>query len=153
LTTILTFAGNTDAGAEVPWSADVLYGIHISNDDTNTDAEENIWIQFGVTDDGDWGVSVVGLPGSTDEIIGATGEGLEDGNAKVWAGLKDDPFFMDFAGLIGVFTAGNLDAYTGDDFFATKNARAIVLETNLDDVVDGDNPLHIWATTQVAATK
>ena len=150
-TAILTFAGPTDPGAEAPYSADVLYGIHISNDDDNATSEHDIWIQYGQNAAGDWGVAAAGVPGAAGEIVGPVGSDLADGPAHVWTDLADDPFFFDLVGF-GQTLGGTISFDSTRDFFAGKNIRAVVIETSLASVTGTDH-LRIWATTQVAAVE
>ena len=146
-TTVLTFAGPTGPGLEVPYNPDVEYTIHISNDDAPTVANHSIVVQFGQNGAGDWGVKASGVPGSAGDIVGPVGTDNTDGPAHVWADLSDDPFFFDLLGFSGTLTTGDL-AFTGADFFAGSNIRSIVVETSLSSVTGTEN-LRVWATTRV----
>lgn len=146
-TAILTFAGPTAPGAELAYSDNVQYGIHISNDDDSTNSEMDLWFQFGENASGDWGIQATGIPGSAGPIVGAVGTDLTDGPAHVWADLTDDPFFFDLAGFGTTLSSGTL-SFTAADFFAGSNIRSIVVETSLASVTGTDN-LRVWATTRV----
>jgi hypothetical protein len=85
-------------------------------------------------------------------LTGKTGNANNGGGAKVYAGVKDDPFFFDLAGFLrwrdpdgdGVYTytgSTNLDL---GDFFLGANISAIVLE--IPDSWLGSSA-NFWATT------
>ena len=66
---VLTFAPLTVAGGNATWDADVLYGIHIDNDDDFI-ADHDVWIRFGTDSGGAWGMQVLGLPGADPTVEG-----------------------------------------------------------------------------------
>lgn len=78
---------------------------------------------------------------------GGTGIGTAKGGAKVFAGVRSDPFFFDLTGFVGtVFGLGSDNL--GDnptDFFAGLNTNAIVLEVP-DDALGATN-IGVWGTT------
>jgi Domain of unknown function (DUF4331) len=78
----------------------------------------------------------------------ADGIGTAKGKAKVFAGVRSDPFFFDLTGFAGtVFGVGN-DGL-GDnpsDFFAPLNTNALVLEVP-DDALGARN-IAVWGTTE-----
>jgi hypothetical protein len=84
---------------------------------------------------------VVLAQGTTDETV--TGIG----SAKVFAGVRSDPFFFDLTGFVGtVFGLGNDDL--GDnptDFFAGLDTNALVIEVPDDSL--GDN-IGVWGVTE-----
>ena len=82
---------------------------------------------------------------------GWTGSTVQiDGGGRIWAGLRDDPFFFDLAGYLqlkdSTYTdASGLTDMPGDDFFAGTNVSSIVLE--LPDSRIGARA-KFWATTK-----
>jgi hypothetical protein len=83
---------------------------------------------------------------------GSTGSGVGSakGGAKVFAGLRSDPFFFDLTGFIGtVFGVGsdNLEVIDGDsaDFFEELNTNAVVIEVS-DDAIGATN-IGVWGQT------
>jgi hypothetical protein len=149
LNVVVTFGGplapaEGQAGAYDP---DVLYGIHIDNDADNT-SDIDIFARFAQNDLGNWGVQIVGLPGSTGTIVGAVEENLADGTAQAFTGLRDDPFFFDLAGFNETLMTGTLAFDPTRDFFAGQNITALVLQMPLDAASGlGGGNLSIWAVT------
>src|SRR5438874_1873893 len=86
---------------------------------------------------------------------GGTGIGSATGNAKVFAGVRADPFFFDLLGflgtVLGVGTAqlGNCGS-ANCDFFAPLNTNAIVLEVPNDSI--GATNIGVWGTTSYWAS-
>jgi hypothetical protein len=81
---------------------------------------------------------------------GGTGIGTAKGSAKVFAGVRSDPFFFDLTGFIGtVFGVGSdlLKVLDGDssDFFVDKDTNAVVIEVP-DDSIGGTN-IGVWGVT------
>jgi hypothetical protein len=81
---------------------------------------------------------------------GGSGIGTAKGNAKVFAGVRSDPFFFDLTGFIGtVFGIGTdkLDVLDGNhsDFFAGLNTNAVVLE--VPDEAIGATKIGVWGQT------
>lgn len=67
---------------------------------------------------------------------------------KVFAGLRDDPFYFDLVASDRVF-AGQQDRFsTAIDRFAYFSVSAIVVEVPLDAVYREPRPLQVWATTE-----
>ncbi len=153
LTTVLTFAGLGAAGAPAVYDPDVVYTINI---DTNADQtpEFSLKCHFS-TSGGNTLLMVDGLPGRTGtttsqvEAVTDTGAGQ-----KLFAGLRDDPFFFDLDGFHMTLDKAASDSTllfnNTRDFFAGTNVTAIVLEMKLSDVTaSGANPnLQLWATTE-----
>lgn len=142
---VITVQPLAASGDDAMYDADVLYGVHI---DTNLDEspDTDIWVRFGQDGDGNWGVQAEGLPGASGSVSGAVETVLEDGGAKVWAGMRDDPFFFDAVGYGDTLATGSV-AFTGDDFFAGLNALAIVLEFDTATTVGDAHQIQTWATT------
>lgn len=150
LSLALTFAGPLApvAGQAGAYDEDVLYGVHLDNNGDNT-PNVNIWVRFAQNDLGDWGVQVTGLPGTTGPVEGAVETTLEPGNdVKVWAGLRDDPFFFDLEGFNNTLATETLAFDPTRDSFAGANITAVVLEVPLAAALSGSDDLQVWATTR-----
>lgn len=124
----------------------MLYGIHIDNSGNNV-ANFDIWVRFGQNDLENWGVQVQGLPGATGPVVGPVETIIEEGNLKVWAGLRDDPFFFDLEGFLTTATTGTISFDPTRDFFAGQNITAVVLEIPLGAAQGGGSDLQVWSTT------
>jgi hypothetical protein len=81
---------------------------------------------------------------------GGTGIGTAVGSAKVFAGVRADPFFFDLLGFIGSvlkvgpFQLGACGA-ANCDFFAPLNTNAVVIEVPNDSI--GGTNIGVWGTT------
>ena len=81
---------------------------------------------------------------------GGTGIGTATGDAKVFAGVRADPFFFDLLGFLGTVLGvgpsqlGNCGA-SNCDFFAPLNTNAVVLEVPNDSI--GATNIGVWGTT------
>jgi hypothetical protein len=149
LVAVLSFSGPNPASPtqEIPCDRDVLYGIHISNDDDTT-ANFDIWARFGEDDVGNCFVQLTGVPGSATPIVGPVERVLQrPGNVMAFAGLRDDAFFFDLEGFRTTLMTGTLSFANDRDFFARQNTPAIVIEFPLVAVRPGAQRLRIWATT------
>ena len=85
---------------------------------------------------------------------GGSGIGTAKGGAKVFAGVRSDPFFFDLTGFIGtVFGVGtdDLDVLDGtsSDFFAGLNTNALVIEVPDDSI--GGTKIGVWGKTTYRA--
>jgi hypothetical protein len=77
---------------------------------------------------------------------GGTGIGTATGNAKVFAGVRADPFFFDLLGFLGtVLGVGTTQLGTGGDLFAGLNTNAMVIEVPNDSI--GATNIGVWGTT------
>ncbi|HEY4227693.1 MAG TPA: DUF4331 family protein [Candidatus Limnocylindrales bacterium] len=81
---------------------------------------------------------------------GGTGIGTATGTAKVFAGVRADPFFFDLIGFLGtVFHVGTGQlgncGSSNCDFFAPLNANAMVLEVPNASI--GATNIGVWGTT------
>jgi hypothetical protein len=152
---VVGFAGLSEAGGEPTYDADVLYTIHI-DDDNNRTSDREVYVRFGQNLNGEWGVRVDNLPGeagSFEGAVGATVSGKSGG--RVHADLFDDPFFFDFDGFQDTLASAmttpdelNLSFVNTNDSFAGTNVTAIVLD--MDAVAadaNGDGLLQMWVTT------
>jgi len=90
-------------------------------------------------------------------LTGMTGNTSVGGGAKLYAGIKDDPFFFDLASFFrwrdpngdGVYTYTGPTTFAGVDFFAGTNISTIVLE--IPDSWLGASA-NVWGTTYQGTT-
>jgi hypothetical protein len=132
---------------------DVLYGLHI---DTNADnvPDHDIYARFGQDEGGNWGVQVENLPGVPDAVSGPVEQEVDaGGGAKIWAGIRDDPFFFDSEGFRMSLASDPMsaDALKFDkdrDFALFQNATLLVVEFPLASLDGGGaSAFQVWATT------
>jgi hypothetical protein len=147
----LTFAGPNDpvAGQAGMYDRDVLYTIHIDTDD-DREADHSILARFGVSESGNWGLQLQGVPGADGTQAGAVEyvNRIAGSEGFFWAGLREDPFFFDLEGFQDTLANGTLGFDNTRDFFAGKNSSAIVIELETADINAGtDNTFSVWATT------
>jgi hypothetical protein len=147
VTAVIAFAGLAESGMPATYDAGVLYGLHVDNDGDG-ESDHDIWIRFGQNDAGDWGVQVTGLAGQ-DAVVGPVEEVIEAKlGQRVYAGLRDDPFFFDLEGFRDTVMTGTLSFQNDRNFFAGVNVTAIVIEASRDQLANGDDPFTIWTTTR-----
>jgi Domain of unknown function (DUF4331) len=156
-TLVLTFAGFGMPGKEATYDPNALYSIHLNRSSSSTfsnAADVDINIRFARNARGETGVQVENLPGATSALSGKVETTIVDGNKrKVFAGLRDDPFFFDLDGFKATLAkpASNstLSFSNTHDTFAGSNVTAVVIELDLADVtVNGTMPhVQTWATS------
>jgi hypothetical protein len=148
LVAVVTFDGLRPpmAGQKGTYDADVRYTIHLDrNGDQRSDAD--IDIQFAPAGDGASIIIVRGLPGAPPVIVGRVESVLRRGNAQVFAGLRDDPFFFDLEGFRQTLMTGTLSFRNDRDAFAGTNLTAVVLDMDLGAALGGGTSVDIWATS------
>jgi hypothetical protein len=150
--TVLVVDVNPLAGvvSGTEFATDAAYNINI--DRTGDAVADDVYtVTFGANAPGPKQSLTLARNGTT-ILTGKTGSANNGGGAKVFAGIKDDPFFFDLAGFLrwrdpdgdGAYTytgSTNLDL---GDFFAGTNISAIVLE--IPDSWLGSSA-NFWATT------
>lgn len=98
---------------------------------------------------------LAGAPGATGPANGTVVAGTGS-IARVFAGLRDDPFFIDLIWvlrLIGGMPGGPLTRAPGIDFFAALNCTALVIEVPASALRGSTgNVIRVWATTSRAKT-
>jgi len=148
-TFVMTFAGPVDAAADqaITCDRDVLYTIHLDTDDDNT-SDIDVHARFGEDDIGNCFLEVENVPGTDgDSIEGRVEHVISSGEAQIYAGLRDDPFFFDLQGFRDTLSSGDLSFVSDRDFFALKNSSALVVEVPLSAVSSTGDPFRVWATT------
>jgi hypothetical protein len=149
LVVVMTFAGPLDpvAGQQLTVDDDTVYEIHLDRAPVDQDPDVSIDVRFAQNALGNWGVRAIDVPGSSGPIIGNVEAELVDGEVKVFAGLREDPFFFDLQGFNETLAGGNLAFDSGRDFFAGKNVSALVIEMPVAAALGTASALDIWATT------
>lgn len=144
LTAIFTFNALAEPGDDANFDKRVLYAVHL---DTDGDAisDHDILVRFGQAIDASWGVQVEDLPGASGTITGAVETELSDGTARVWTGLREDPFFFDREGFLDTLATGSV-AFTATDFYEGLNITAVALELDLT-ALGSPASVDVWATS------
>jgi hypothetical protein len=141
------FAGLAEAGMPAVYDSGVLYTVHIDNDGDNL-SDHDIYVRFGQDARGEWGVQVENLPGIADPVIGPVETTIDAGlGLRVFAGLRDDPFFFDLDGFRETLMTGMLSFDNTRDTFAARNITAVVLEASIDALAGGADSVAVWVST------
>ncbi|MCB9669118.1 MAG: DUF4331 family protein [Alphaproteobacteria bacterium] len=144
---VLNFAGAGATTTTGMYDADALYGIHIdTDDDASNGAERTVWIRFGEDAVGNWGVQVTNFPGAGAPVVGPVESVITAPGGHVFVGVRNDPFYFDFAGFQSTISTGNL-AFTGADFFAGLNVTSIVLDMDANVAAAGGDHVNVWGTS------
>ena len=148
LVAAITFDGikTPTPGQEGTFDPGVLYTLNLDNDGDNV-ADLRIQTRFVVVPSDGMFLVVQGLPGSPGPVIGPVERVVRRGKVRVFAGLRDDPFFFDLEGFRQTVMTGTLSFVGTRDTFAGKNATAIVFEMDLDAALQGGTNVNLWATT------
>ena len=149
LVVIVTFAGPQSITLPAVYDRDVLYGVHIGTGVPKSDATQDIYFRFGAdTSNGAsrQGIEVTGVPGVSGAIIGPVETTLQKDGVLVRAGLFDDPFFFDSAGLGMSRSSGTLMFDRNRDFFGGQNLTAVIIEIPRSRISTGADPVGIWST-------
>ena len=125
---------------------DVLYTMHIDSDDASFDPDVSIHARFAQNGAGEWGVQLMGIPGTPGPVVGRVGATLDLAGALAYTGVREDPFFFDLQGFQTTLMTGTLAFDPTRDFFAGGNVSAIVVQIPLR-ALPGSGPYQIWATT------
>ena len=149
LTIIHTFGGPAALTLPAFYDRDLLQTIDISTSAPATSADISIRLRFGPgANPGEHGISVENLPGVNGAIVGPVEQILSKDGVRVYAGLRDDPFFFDNQGLrlsrtTGVLQFTNNAAQRPSVFFA-KNITAVAIEIPRSRL--GNGPIDISST-------
>lgn len=145
---VLTFSGPAMPAADQAgtYDADTLYAIHIDNTG-DAIANDTIYVRYGKNALDEWGIQVSGIPGEPADVVGAVETEISGASAKVWTGLRDDPFFFDLQGFQDTLMTGTLSFDGTRDSFAGANITSIVIEMPEAAVVGAGTTFSIWATT------
>jgi hypothetical protein len=144
---ILTFGGPAATNLPAFYDRDVLYNIDISTAAPGTSPEVAIKVKFGPgSAPGEWGVSVAHVPGVNGDIVGPVENVLSKDGVRVYAGLRDDPFFFDSQGLKESRAMGTIRFDKNRNFFGGKNITTVAIEIPKDRF-PASGQLDVWATT------
>jgi hypothetical protein len=162
------------APADATFGSDIFYEVKV---DTDGDAVEDQTYEFTFSDPREDGSQFVVAQHATDEAasngtadgalvgFGQVGKEVELNNgARLYTGLRSDPFFFDLEGFLGTVEGADNDRELNDgdeeDFFAGLDTLAIVIEIpdtelGLSDGSFGegllpDGTVGVWATTSDA---
>ena len=95
-------------------------------------------------------MQVSGLPGGRPLVTGPVETTIDAGmGLRVYAGLRDDPFFFDLDGFNKTLQTSTLSFDSKHDTFATTNVTAIVVEMSTDALVGNGKTFRLWASTRV----
>jgi hypothetical protein len=135
-------------GQAARFDQDVRYELHIGRDSfaTTRKSAVDIVIQMKL-EGGRWVVQAQNVPGASGTMKGDPETVITKGAAKLFVGLRDDPFFFDLEGFRNTLMTGTLMFDPTRDTFAGTNLTAIVIETDLNAVTAGSGKLYVWGTT------
>ncbi len=146
LVLIMTYAGYAMPSAEAAYDDDVLYTFHVSTDGDAV-AEHDLEVRFGQNGFGEWGVSARNVPGEAAAIEGPVEETLEGTGTKLFAGVRDDPFFFDLQGFQETLSTATLSFDSTRDVALLQNTNAIALEIPISALGGDRSQLRVWAST------
>jgi hypothetical protein len=132
---------------------EVLYTIHIDNDDDNVADLKFNW-RFSQNEImGKKGIQWNGIPDAGADVVHPVEEVYMDAasGAQLWSGHADDPFFFDALGYLQTLDSAGLNPgmsnimFDSDrDFLAGLNVTAAVIE--IDHAKLGGGPIQVWVT-------
>jgi hypothetical protein len=144
---IMVMTVNPIANEATRFSDAVSYRFNVTSDD----GTDMVVCTFSRPDETflDQNVSCTGPDGRS--VSGPIDQVNQNGDFRVWAGLRDDPFFFDLAAF-NETVASQAPAFTdpGTDFFAGLNALAIVVGIDsaaFAPISGGDITLKVWSAT------
>ena len=144
----VSFAGPQVAGVPAFYDRDVLYTINVSTSAPATSSDVTIRFRFGPATNGTGsGISVENLPGVGGAIVGPVEQILSKDGVRVYAGLRDDPFFFDLQGFRETRSTGTLRFDKARNFFANKNDTIVIVEIPKTRLGGNANSIDAWATT------
>ena len=144
----VSFAGPQVAGVPAFYDRDVLYTINVSTSAPATSSDVTIRFRFGPATNGTGsGISVENLPGVGGAIVGPVETVLSKDGVRVYAGLRDDPFFFDLQGFRETRSTGTLRFDKSRNFFANKNDTIVIVEIPKTRLGGNANSIDAWATT------
>jgi hypothetical protein len=142
----VVFGGPSSSGIGALMDPDVDFFLYISNAGSPTDAEITINFRFGFdrTNPNALGVRITGVPGNPNPIILPV-ESIQTFNGvKVFAGLIDDPFNFDAAGLRETRQTGILSIRNDRNRFTMLNSSLMAFEIPDALIRNGNEPLRAW---------
>lgn len=144
---ISTFGGPSATTLPAFYDRDVLHTLNISTSLPATSSDITIRFRFGPgAKPGETGISVENVPGVNGAIVGPVEQILSKDGVRVYAGLRDDPFFFDSQGLRESRNMGVLRFNNQRSFFAAKNITVVAIEIPRSRL-NNATALDIWNTT------
>ncbi|MCI0652527.1 MAG: DUF4331 domain-containing protein [Planctomycetes bacterium] len=147
---VLTVAGLITQHLDTAPVFDTKIAYTVNIDNTGDSVPDVIVdVRFGKNIFGQMGVRVVGLPGATGTVSGPVEQVIASGPTRVFAGVRDDPFFFDLAGFRTTLATGTLSFDNTRNGFAGFQVVAIALEMDLLAAQGGDAGaiLRVWGET------
>lgn len=142
----VSFAGPANAGTPAFYDRDVLYTLNISTSPPVTSSDVAIRWKFGPATNGTgFGISVENLPGVNGALSGPVEQILSKDGVRVYAGLRDDPFFFDLQGFRETRAMNTLRFDKTRNFFAGKNDTIVIIEIPRSRL--GNGPIDVWSHT------
>ena len=149
LNTVITFAGlqGPSANQTGTYDPNVRYILNIDNNN-DLAADIKITAQFKNIG-GRWWLEVLDMPGTEVSILSEVDNVTIVNGSKVYAGLRDDPFFFDFDGYLATLNTATVSFDNTRDSFAGTNVTAIAYKIDLSNILaDSVQPIKVWATTE-----
>ena len=144
----VSFAGPQVAGVPAFYDRDVLYTLNVSTSAPATSADVSMRFRFGPATNGTGsGISVENVPGVNGAIVGKVEQILSKDGVRVYAGLRDDPFFFDLQGFKDTRATGTLKFDKTRNFFANKNDTIFIIEIPKSRLGGNANSIDAWTTT------
>lgn len=144
----VSFAGPQAAGVPAFYDRDVLYTLNVSTSAPATSADVSMRFRFGPATNGTGsGISVENVPGVSGAIVGPVEQILSKDGVRVYAGLRDDPFFFDLQGFRDTRATGTLKFDKTRNFFANKNDTVFVIEIPKSRLGGNANSIDVSTTT------
>ena len=145
----MDFGGPQPADNPAVYDRNVSYMLLLSNAGSVTDAEITIEFRFGQdpANPGASGMRITGLPGNGPLVIPCETEFTTPNGIKVMAGLFDDPFNFDAAGLTETRQSGRLSIRSDRNRFTGMNSTGLVIEFPRALVENGTNKIAAYATS------
>lgn len=144
---ISTFGGPSATTLPAFYDRDVLHTINVSTSAPASSSDITIRFRFGPgANPGETGISVENVPGVSGAIVGPVEQILSKDGVRVYAGLRDDPFFFDSQGLRESRTMGTIRFNNQRSFFHAKNITVVAIEIPRSRLGTATN-LDIWNTT------
>ena len=144
---ISTFGGPSATTLPAFYDRDVLHTLNISTSLPTSSSDITIRFRFGPgANPGETGISVENVPGVNGSIVGPVEQILSKDGVRVYAGLRDDPFFFDSQGLRESRTMGVIRFNNQRSFFGSKNITVVAIEIPRSRL-NNATALDIWNTT------
>ena len=142
----IPFGGPSSPTIGALMDPNVDFYLFISNAGSPTDPEITINWRFGAdrNNPNALGVRLTGVPGNPNPIVMPV-ESIQTFNGvKIFAGLIDDPFNFDAAGLRETRQTGILSIRNDRNRFGMMNSSVVALEIPNALIRNGNDPIRVW---------